>query len=499
MAESVLQHAWLKRRPKWIRPALEAMQKAWITIIHPHPVSLEYRKWRDRMMRQRFWLGICLAVAFVSIQGIAVFYEMFVNPEDYLKKLETHKLTYLLDAYHQQFILHKAVIIVLLGLLILFQSSTWGRKHPGLLVILFPWAVSFFPVTVLSTFLGLPGYPDSLMFMAQVAIVPIHWRLHFIAQVVPLIFYFVVNPLLGLNTYGGHSIYSFSYTVELVLVCVICEVGVYLFEQSKQSELEASRRLKLCIHAITHDLRTPVMGSLMLLESIQQITPEDQPVQIRQDEMSHLVQGYNRLLRLMNTLLDNQALSQSELLLSVKPTDLSTITTTILQDFQPIIVKKNVRLDNRICADLPTVDVDAQQIWRVLCNLIGNAINHNPPGLRLTLNAAVISGTTGRFSYRDAARSHSMLKVMVQDNGVGIAPAQQETIFEPYTRAQQSQYQPGLGLGLYICRQIVLAHGGEIGLEALQQGTAFWFTLPIKQHPCSKNISHGLDTLNSFT
>jgi signal transduction histidine kinase len=329
------------------------------------------------------------------------------------------------------------------------------------------------------------------------AILPIYWRLHLVAQIVPLAFFFIVYPLIGLGTFGGHSIYSSSNTVQLILVCIICEVGVYLYEQSKQSELEANRRLKLCIHAITHDLRTPVMGSLMLLESIQQITPEDQPVQIRQDEMSHLVQGYDRLLGLMNTLLDNQALSQSELVLNAKPTDLSAIATTILQDFQPMLIKKNVRLDNRICADLPTVDVDAQQIWRVLCNLVGNAINHNPPRLCLTLDAAVVGKTKGRFSYGDAMLP--MLKVIVQDNGVGIATAQQQTIFEPYTRAQRSQYQPGLGLGLYICRQIVLAHGGEIGFETLQQGTVFWFTLPIKQHPCSKSIPHSIGTLNSFT
>jgi signal transduction histidine kinase len=82
---------------------------------------------------------------------------------------------------------------------------------------------------------------------------------------------------------------------------------------------------------------------------------------------------------------------------------------------------------------------------------------------------------------KTSGRSVPMLKVVVQDNGIGISPTQKEMIFEPYTRTQKSQYQPGLGLGLYICRQIVLAHGGEIGLEHLPKGTMFWFTLPLKQ------------------
>jgi signal transduction histidine kinase len=481
MVNNVLQYPWLRQRSKWIRPALRTVQKIWRTIAHPHPISLEYQKWRDRLTRQRFWLAVGLAATYLTIAGVADFYEVFISPEELLRNLELRKLTYLLEPLRQRFILHKVTLIGLFGLLILFRNSAWGRKYPALLVVLFPWAVSFIPEMVLGAFLGIPYTPSIIMFMGQVSIAPIHWRLHLVAQIVPIAFYFIVYPLIGLGTFGGRSIYSFSYTVELILICIVCEVGVYLYEQSKQSELEATRRLQLCIHAITHDLRTPVMGSLMLLESIQQSTPVDRSIELSQAEMSHLMKGYDRLLGLMNTLLDNQALSQSELVLNLQLTDLSAIASTILQDFQPTLVKKNVQLNNRIRADLPTVNVDPQQIWRVLCNLIGNAINHNPPGLTLTLDAVVIRKTTGRFSYGDATRSLPMLKVMVQDNGVGIAPAQQENIFEPYTRAQQSQYQPGLGLGLYICRQVVLAHGGEIGLDPLNQGTRFWFTLPLKQ------------------
>jgi signal transduction histidine kinase len=96
--------------------------------------------------------------------------------------------------------------------------------------------------------------------------------------------------------------------------------------------------------------------------------------------------------------------------------------------------------------------------------LIGNAINHNPPGLDLTLEVQVVN--------------RSRVKIIVRDNGGGIPLSQQATLFEPYTRSNQAQYQPGLGLGLYICRQIVQAHGGTIGLESVDRGTAIGFTLP---------------------
>ena len=208
--------------------------------------------------------------------------------------------------------------------------------------------------------------------------------------------------------------------------------------------------------------------------------------------MAHLIQGCDRILELMNTLLDNQALSQSELVLNRQPIDLSAIVATVLSDFQPISLKKAVQIDNRIASDLPIISADADQIWRVLCNLISNAIHHNPPGLNLTLDAIVVSRKrqtgcrllAGEKHHhqpshaRETQGSQTMLKVMVQDNGVGISPTQQEHLFEPYTRNQTAQYQPGLGLGLYICRQIILAHGGEIGLDHPPRGTILWFTLP---------------------
>jgi signal transduction histidine kinase len=464
---NIASQIWLKHWPKRFEPALRIIRQGWQTIVHPQPPAIEYRQWRDRLIRQRFWLAVGLAVAYMVIQGSAVYYEFFINPEELLKNLALRKLTHLLEPLRQLFVVSRLTIAGLLGLLILFRNSTWGRKYPQLLIILFPWAISFVPGMILGAVFRIPYSPDIVMFLAQAAIAPIYWRLHLVAQMVPIGFYFIVYPLIGLGTFADRSIYSFSYSTEVVLICLICEVGVYLYEQSKQAELEANRRLQLCIHTVTHDLRTPVMGSLMLLQSIQHSTPADRAIELSQTEMAQLIHGNDRLLGLMNTLLDHQVLSQAEIVLHREAMNLGEIVATILQDFQPAIVKQNVRIDNRITADLPLLNADLQQVWRVLGNLIGNAINHNSPGLQLTLKAHVMDGR------------RSTLKVIIQDNGVGIPASQQATIFEPYTRSAQAQYQPGLGLGLYICRQIIQAHGGTIGLEAVEQGTAIGFTLPI--------------------
>jgi signal transduction histidine kinase len=154
--------------------------------------------------------------------------------------------------------------------------------------------------------------------------------------------------------------------------------------------------------------------------------------------------------------------------LNCQPTNPSAIVTAVLQEFDRDLVEQNVKLKNRIRADLPLVDVDERQIERVFYNLIKNAIVHNSPGITLWLDAVPACHQT----------TLPMLKAIVLDNGVGIALDRQQTIFEPYTRGRETRYLPGLGLGLYICRQVVLAHGGEIGFENLDRKTAFWFTLP---------------------
>jgi signal transduction histidine kinase len=444
---------------------LTPLNNLWTAIVRPPEVSREYRQWRDRLIRQRFWLVVGLAVAFMLIQGSAVYYDVFVRPEALLKNLAQRQVSDLIGPIRQMFIQSRIAIVVLLGLVTWFRNSTWGLKYPQLLILMFPWAISFVPTMIFGAIFRIPNSPDIVMFLAQAAIAPIYWRLHLVAQLVPLTFYFLIYPLLGLGTFAGQSIYSFSYSAEVILICVVCEVGVYLYEQSKQAELEADRRLKLCIHSITHDLRTPVMGSLMLLRSLQQSTPGDRVIEVSPAVMAQLIQGGDRLLGLMNTLLDNQVLARSELVLERQPTQLSAVVANVLQDFQPTLLKKKIQVKDRISEDLPALDIDGQQVWRVLCNLISNAINHNPPGLLLVLDAEVMD------------RSH--LKVTVQDNGVGIPPSQQATMFEAYTRSAQAQYQPGLGLGLYICRQIVEAHGGEIGLGAIDRGVKIWFTLPL--------------------
>ena len=112
----------------------------------------------------------------------------------------------------------------------------------------------------------------------------------------------------------------------------------------------------------------------------------------------------------------------------------------------------------------PQVAVDAERLPRVFDNLISNALAHTPAGGTVTVRAR-----------RDAA----FWRVEVQDTGPGIEPRHQTQVFEKFFRVP-GQTRRGAGLGLFIAREVVRAHGGEIGVEGRPgSGAIFWFTLPV--------------------
>jgi signal transduction histidine kinase len=127
------------------------------------------------------------------------------------------------------------------------------------------------------------------------------------------------------------------------------------------------------------------------------------------------------------------------------------------------LTKNQATLVNLLSSDLPKVNADSTQIGRLFENLIVNAIRHNLPGLKLTISAS---------------QEGEMLRCTIQDNGLGIEEC--DRLFELYIKGNHAKYSAGIGLGLYLCRQIVIAHGGQIGaISQPNQGSTFWFTLPI--------------------
>jgi signal transduction histidine kinase len=234
-------------------------------------------------------------------------------------------------------------------------------------------------------------------------------------------------------------------------------------EKLKTLETELRQQLNLFLHAVSHDLRNPVIGTSMVLNNLS--TQPGEPIGVPRLILHRMIESNHRQLDLINSLIDTHAAEIWGITLTLVAVPLGEVVEAAIADFQPMFDKENTTLNHHISASLPLVAVDPLQLTRVYQNLIANALKHNPPGLTLTLAAEPEAG---------------WIRASVTDNGVGISPDQCEKLFNPYFRGHQKPKSVGLGLGLYLCQQIIQAHGGKIGVQSqVGQGTTFWFTLPI--------------------
>jgi signal transduction histidine kinase len=207
-------------------------------------------------------------------------------------------------------------------------------------------------------------------------------------------------------------------------------------------------------------------------------------------------QSSDRQLGLINSLLESHVNDVQGIILHREACSLSEILAWAVHDLEPLLQKELAILSDLVPPDLPALDVDGNQVCRVFQNLISNAIKHNPPNLQLTLSARIVTNGSeptepisnkinASISTEDDNSATDRIPIshilcIVEDNGVGMSPDQCEHLFELYVQGKQSRRSLGLGLGLYLCRQIVTAHGGKIGVEStLNVGSKFWFTLPI--------------------
>ncbi|WP_373527817.1 ATP-binding protein [Nostoc sp.] len=229
--------------------------------------------------------------------------------------------------------------------------------------------------------------------------------------------------------------------------------------QRKQTEEE----LRVFFHAVSHDLRNPVLGTLMVLKNL--LARPEENISISRSILERMIQSSDRQLNLINSLMEAHISEVQGVVLQRQAVQLLTVVEAAIADLEPLLVQNRAKLTNLVSADLPLVNADPTQLWRVFSNLIVNALKHNPPELLLTINAT---------------RKNDKIYCTVSDNGVGISQQQSDRLFDLYFRGASIRNSVSLGLGLYLCKQIINAHGGEIGVNsALDAGATFWFTLPL--------------------
>lgn len=462
----------------------------------------DYLKWKHEFFNRRLAFGLQVGlICFLISAGHGL----------YVYLLEIDQIRSNLDEFYGEYgltyqlrdisVIGFFVIVGLILMSLLIQKTQWGKRYPEVVFLLFASAVNGFATQIVSTFYGIPIAPSTTIFLIFAVLVPVRWRLHLASQMLPILYYVVVLPVFGLTEIGNRSIldsiYSMGTFIDLGLVCLICNTGVFVYERLRLSEFESRREMQTFLHAISHDLRNPVMGTSVVIKGLLDKAVDGQ-VRVSVPMLERLLQGSDRQLALINALVEAYHAEARGMMLDPQPVQLSTIVQAVLADVELKLSQNKVELHNFIDPNLPLVNADQTHLWRVLNNLIDNALKHNPPYIQLTLAAEVIKDPRflkGRLlqqkslpaSLRQTTstlKATPMLYCRIQDNGIGIPGDQCQQLFELYSRGKRARYMPGIGLGLYLCKQIITAHGGKIGVTSQPgTGSTFWFTLPLATTP----------------
>lgn len=233
---------------------------------------------------------------------------------------------------------------------------------------------------------------------------------------------------------------------------------------AKMTELQELNQLKdVFLQAVSHDLRTSLLGMSMVLNNLYRSSGET--ATLSHPLIERMMMSNERQLNLIDSLLEDHFDEERKLDLHCQPVQLDQLIRDLISDYSSKLALNRATLTHKLPADFPLISADRHLLRRVLENLLTNALKHNPPGLNLTLQVTL---------------EDKMIRCTLQDDGVGISPEQQQSLFKLYIRGLHTQHLTGIGLGLYQCRQIITAHGGEIGvISTPKAGSRFWFTLPI--------------------
>jgi len=215
------------------------------------------------------------------------------------------------------------------------------------------------------------------------------------------------------------------------------------------------------INVASHELKTPVTSLKAAMQIIGRM--KDQPNPAIFDKMiAQSNKSLDRLTGLINDLLDSTRISQGQLNLRKTMFKIGDLINDCCQH-----IRLNGKYEILAEGDTETeVEADEQQIDQILVNLVNNAVKYAPESFSIIVRAEKMPGR---------------LKVSVIDQGPGIPESQIPHLFDRYYRADYSSFHfTGLGLGLYICAEIIKKHNGEIGVESKEgEGARFWFTLPV--------------------
>jgi PAS domain S-box-containing protein len=239
--------------------------------------------------------------------------------------------------------------------------------------------------------------------------------------------------------------------------------NAYLHEETQT----ALRQRDDILAVVSHDLRCPLNVILLSAESLigtAQCDGAEELTDATRETVGVVKRSAERMARMIDDLLDVASIDAGHLSVERRPRSMRRLVTQSLATLRPLAAAKGIELHTEVVGEDVMVSCDRGRVLQVLSNLVGNAIKFTPPGGNIVLHAT--------------PRRQGDVLLAVADTGPGIPGERAGHVFDKYWKAPEGNVR-GTGLGLYISKHLIEAHGGTIWLESkVGKGTTFFFTLP---------------------